>query len=81
MSKQTNNTANEMLNLIVLKDKFERRMDYSKVYAIEYHTKELIKAVGAVTTDARKDGFTESEIDTMLEYLEAKVKQEMKNEQ
>lgn len=81
MKNTTNNNGNEMLNLVVLRDKFERRMSYQKLYDIEYHTKELIKAVGAITTDARKDGFTEPEIDTMLEYLEAKAKHELKNEQ
>ena len=81
MKNTTNNTANEMLKLIVLRDKFEGRMDYGKIHAVEYHTEKLINAVGALTTDARKDGFTEDEIDTMLEYLEVKVKQEMKSKQ
>lgn len=79
MANTKNDTANQLLKLVVLRDKFEKRIDYGELHSLQYYTKELIRSVGKITEAARVDGFKEDEIETMLAYYEEVVKQELKD--
>ena len=66
------NEADEMLNLILLRDRFESRMDYTTLHALEYHAEKLQEAQMKIVEASLKDDFTNDEVKTMLKYYELK---------
>lgn len=72
--------GSELMQTVILRDRFEKRIDYTKLHGIQWHLKELIKAVKDLDDAAKADGFTDDDVCRMLEYYEELVITEIKQD-